>query len=93
MTDRSLIFRVHALQRMFERGISEVEIRDVVEHGEIIERRPDDFPYPCVLILGRVAERHIHIVMAIDSESDTDIIVTVYEPDLQKWLPGFRRRR
>ncbi|MGC9260788.1 MAG: DUF4258 domain-containing protein [Phycisphaerae bacterium] len=31
MKDQELIFRVHAIQRMFERNISETEVRDVLK--------------------------------------------------------------
>ena len=33
-----LIFRVHAVRRMFERGISTDEVRTVIAQGEMIER-------------------------------------------------------
>jgi len=88
-----MIIRIHALRRMFERGISELDIREVLAHGEVIEDRPNDHPFSTALILGRVSGRPIHVVVAIDSESNTDIIVTVYEPDLERWLTGFRQRR
>jgi hypothetical protein len=52
-----LIFRVHALQRMFERGISEREVRAVLESGRVIEDYPHDFPYPSRLLLGFVNAR------------------------------------
>src|SRR5688572_438607 len=41
-----LVFRVHAIQRMFERGIGETTVRDVLQNGEEIESYPDDLPYP-----------------------------------------------
>jgi len=37
-----LVFRVHAIQRMFERRIMEEDVRDVVESGETIEHYPED---------------------------------------------------
>jgi len=47
-----IIFRVHALQRMFERGVTQEDVRHVLATGETIERYPDDQPYPSRLILG-----------------------------------------
>lgn len=32
-----LIFRLHVLQRMFERSVTVDDVRDVVENGEIIK--------------------------------------------------------
>ena len=39
-----LVFRVHAIQRMFQRQISEEDIRHVLAMGNIIESYPDDSP-------------------------------------------------
>ena len=41
-----LVFRVHAIQRMYQRSISEEEVRIVIKTGETIEDYPDDLPYP-----------------------------------------------
>lgn len=46
MAAHRLIYRTHAIQRMFQRGISEVAVRAVVENGRVIEEYPDDSPYP-----------------------------------------------
>ena len=47
-----LVFRTHAVKRMFQRHISEKEVRHVIENGEIIEPYRDDTPYPSRLVLG-----------------------------------------
>jgi Domain of unknown function (DUF4258) len=47
-----LVFRVHAIQRMYQRSISEEEVRIVIKTGETIEDYSDDFPYPSRLVLG-----------------------------------------
>lgn len=79
-----VIFRLHAVQRMFERNISAEEVRRVLSKGEAIEEYPDDTPYPSRLILGWCEDRPIHVVVAIDEEDSSIIVVTVYEPDLEK---------
>jgi Domain of unknown function (DUF4258) len=88
-----LTFRVHALRRMFVRGITAAEVRAVIEHGETIERYPRDLPYPSRLLLGSIGGRALHVVIAEDDDDDETIVVTVYEPDPALWHPGFRRRR
>lgn len=55
MTVPPLIFRVHAIQRMFQRGISKDDVRSVLESGRLIEEYPDDHPYPSRLALVGVA--------------------------------------
>jgi hypothetical protein len=88
-----LIFRIHAIQRMFERQISPEDVRSVVESGETIQEYPDDTPYPSRLVLGWKLQRPIHIVVA-DNEADNEkIIVTVYEPDPTQWANDFKRRK
>jgi hypothetical protein len=79
-----LIFRTHAIQRMFERGIS---------RGEVRQRYPDDVPYASRLVLGWAGGRPIHVVAADNLEAHETIVITVYEPDLGRWEPGFRQRR
>ncbi len=75
------------------RGITEEEVYLVVEHGEVIETYPQDTPFPSRLVLGWIGQRPIHVVMADEPETDTIIVITTYEPDPERWLSGFRRRR
>ena len=88
-----LVFRVHALQAMFQRNISEPDIHYVVNTGKIIESYPDDQPYPSRLVLGWRGSRPLHVVVADNKRVWESIIVTVYEPDAGRWEAGFERRR
>lgn len=88
-----MIFRVHALKRMFERQISVADVHEVIENGETINTYDDDTPYPSRLILGWIDLRPLHVVCADEPESDNAIIITVYEPDLTLWEPDFKRKR
>lgn len=92
MADTSIIYRAHALQRMFERKISADDVRQIVAVGETIEDYPDDFPYPSRLILGWSGSRPIHIVIAFNAMASETIIVTVYEPDPKQWSADMRNR-
>jgi hypothetical protein len=93
MAAHKLIFRAHALQRMFERSISVADVRGVVEAGERIKAYPDDTPYPSRLLLGWSGVRPLHVVAADNSVDGETIIITAYEPDLRQWEPDFKRRR
>ncbi|MBI2346018.1 MAG: DUF4258 domain-containing protein [Deltaproteobacteria bacterium] len=93
MNQSQLVFRLHAIQRMVERGITKADIRQVLETGEVIESYPDDKPYPSRLILGWMASRPLHVVVAEFVGTKDLIVVTVYEPDLVRWQPGFKQRR
>jgi uncharacterized protein DUF4258 len=92
MADR-LIFRVHAVQRMYERRISERDVREILTAGDTIEQYLDDPPYPSRLVLGWCREHALHLVIADDTEAHEIVVSTVYEPDPALWEPGFRQRR
>lgn len=87
-----LIFRKHALQRMFQRSISTADVAAVLTEGKCIIDYPEDTPYPSRLMLGWRGERPIHIVAADTPENET-IVITVYEPDPALWEPGFERKK
>lgn len=87
-----LIFRKHALQRMFQRAISMEDVAHVLDAGKCIIAYPDDTPYPSRLMLGWCGSRPIHIVAADTPENET-IVITVYEPDPALWEPGFERKK
>ena len=93
MTFSRLVFRVHAIQRMFRRHISEPDVRHVLETGEAIEEYPDDQPYPSRLVLGFCGTRPIHVVAADNAQDQETIVVTVYEPDPTRWDQTFKRRK
>lgn len=86
-------FRVHAVRRMFERNISEQDVKSVIITGEVIANYMDDNPYPSRLLLGFVNGRALHVVVATNAQDDLDIVITVYEPDTVVWESDFKRRR
>lgn len=90
--DRIRITR-HALQRMFDRGISPEDVRAVLMNGEAVEMYPDDKPYPSMLLLSRVGGRPLHVVVAQDAAVGDCFVVTVYEPDATLWHEDFKKRR
>lgn len=93
MAGRSLVFRVHALQRMFERQISVGDVRWVLESGETIAEYSDDRPLASRLVLGWVLGKPIHVVAADEEESEITVVITAYRPDADRWYSGFRWRR
>ena len=86
-----LLYRIHAVRRMAERGIREEDVARVIAEGKEIEGYPDDHPYPSRLLLGWVEGRPIHVVAALAERAI--IVITVYEPDPAQWEAGFERRK
>ena len=93
MDERSVVFRVHAIQRMYQRGIDASSVRQVIRHGEAIEEYPEDLPYPSKLMYCLVDSRPIHVVMAENPAGNEAIVITVYEPDATIWEADFKKRR
>lgn len=93
MNSRPLVFRIHAVQRMFERRISEESVRQVLQSGELIEDYSDEMPRPGGLMLGKRGNRPLHVVMTENERDNELIIITVYEPKLSHWKPGFKNRK
>jgi len=88
------LFLPHALRQMNrpERMISTGEIRQVIEHGEIIEDYPEDARGHSCLMLGRGEfNRPIHIVCA--HKEDYLAVITAYIPGENEWADDFKIRR
>ncbi len=77
-----------------ERGISVSALEQALLTGEIIERYPDDQPYPACLVLGWLASGDsLHVVCSRGDFEPALRIVTVYEPDDALWEGDYRTRK
>jgi hypothetical protein len=88
-----IFFRVHAIQRMFERKVSVRNVSQALQSGEIIEDYSAEMPEPGRLILGFWGKRPIHVVTSENPETNEVTVVTVYIPDPNKWDKNFKGRR
>ena len=93
MTNPKTIFRIHAVQRMFERNISSKKVHQALETGETIEDYSSEMPEPSRLILGFQGKRPFHVVTSENPETNETTIITVYIPDPNKWNKDSRSRR
>ena len=93
MDCKRVVFSGHAIQRMFERGISRDGVLAVIVQGETIAEYADDNPYPSRLLLGFVAAKPLHVVLASNEAASVCIVVTVYEPSVEQWNEDLRTRR
>jgi hypothetical protein len=91
--ETKILFRVHAIQRMFERGISLKKAREVLERGETIEDYSSEMPAPSRLILGFQGKHPVHIVVSENPGANEITMITVYTPDLNRWKKDFKSRR
>ena len=75
---------------MDERGIFTEDLVNLISQGEIIEEYPDSRPCPSALIMGIIAVKHCHAVIALCKNHLR--IITVYWPDEDKWIRNRMRK-
>jgi hypothetical protein len=88
-----IYYRVHAVQRMFEREISASKVRRALEADDMIEDYSAEMPEPSRLILGFQGKRPFHVVTSENPGSTEITVITVYLPDADKWKKDFRSRK
>ena len=93
MNCERIVLSGHALQRIFERGLSVDDVRSVLCDGEEISSYPDDTPYPSCVMLGFMEGRAVHVVVAQEENTRTCYVITVYRPNPDLWESDFKRRR
>jgi hypothetical protein len=85
-------FSQHALDQSIVRHISVQELREAIAAGEIIEDYPNDKYGPSCLVFGvTLTHRPLHIQCSYPSRPLVKI-VTLYEPDPQRWVDLKSRR-
>ncbi len=84
----------HATIVRLERGITVAETEQALLNGEIIERYPDAQPYPACLVLGwLVSGDPLHIVCSKGNNEPALRIVTLYEPEDNRWEDDYKTRK
>ena len=86
------VITMHSRRRMNERGIFLRDVMNVVNHGEIIEQYPDDYPFPSCLILGfTVLNKFLHVVVSLNEGHI--YLITAYYPSKDVWEADMKTRR
>jgi hypothetical protein len=88
-----VIFRVHAVQRMFERNVTVRSVSQALHSGQTIEDYSAEMPEPSRLILGFQGRRPFHVVTSENQRTNEVTIITVYIPDSGRWNKDFKSRR
>ena len=85
-------FSQHAVDQSIVRHISVQELHEAIAVGEVIEEYPDDkYGLSCLVFGVTLTHRPIHIQCSYPSRPLVRII-TLYEPDPQRWV-DFKVRR
>lgn len=88
LTERRIVWTVHVVNRIEQRGIDPDEVEQAIMTGEIIEDYPDDYPYPSCLILGG---NNLHVVCGMGNSRMW--VITAYRPSLDKWETDLKTRK
>jgi hypothetical protein len=84
----------HATIVRLERDITIAELEQALLGGEIIERYPNDQPYPSCLVLGWLTSGDpLHVVCSKGNVEPALRIVTLYEPEDARWESDYRTRK
>lgn len=86
-----ILFRAHAVQRMFERGVSAEKVREAVIRADVIEDYSSEMPEPGCLLFGSQGKRPFHVVTSQNEGRVT--VITVYLPSPGQWKNDSRSRR
>ena len=86
-----LLFRAHAVQRMFQRGVSVSKVREALKVADVIEDYSSEMPEPSRLLFGLQGKRPFHVVTSENERQTT--VITVYLPTPDKWKKDSRSRR
>jgi hypothetical protein len=90
---RRVLWTHHVNMRLGRRAITRAMVLDATDRYEIVEAYPDAHFMPSYLLLGRTGTDALHIVVAVDHESDTVRIVTAYRPNPARWESDLKTRR
>lgn len=87
-----MIWTKHVKERIRQRGITKEEVIKGILGGEIIEKYPNDYPFPSCLIWAKFADNKIiHVVVGYNGNSI--YVISVYIPDETKFKENFKVRR
>lgn len=93
MSALPISYRVHAVQRMFERGIQPASVRRALQVTDILEDYSDESRQPGHLLFGVQSGRPFHLVTCGAPRTASLVIVTVYLPHPSRWKRDARTRR
>lgn len=90
---KKIFWTYHVNMRMAERYFPRDIILASVDRYEIIETYPDDKYLSSCLVYACHEDMILHILFALDRETDTVRIITAYKPSPDKWEDDGKTRR
>jgi hypothetical protein len=75
--------------RSIDMALAEFEV--LLDEGEVIEETPIEVGVKELVLIVEWS-RPLHVVVVVDDIREEERIVTVYEPDEDRWSPDFKVR-
>lgn len=89
---KNIVWTKHCLNRINQRNILILDVKQAINNGRIIEYYYEDYPYPSCLIVGKSKNGDtIHIVCGMNN--NLLYIITAYYPDSKEWKEDMKTRR
>lgn len=84
----------HAFDKLRLLDCTLAEFEAAIEDAEVIEETVIDAASGRLkeLVLTVAWKRALHVVVVVDDARSEERVVTVYEPDPNRWTPDYRRR-
>ncbi len=90
-TEKEIITK-HCQLRLEKRGILISDVEYALQHGEIIETYPDDYPFPsCLVFCVLQSGQPLHVVCSVGDEAL--YLITAYWPTLDEFESDYKTRR
>jgi hypothetical protein len=83
----------HVFDKVRAIDLTLVEFEALLDGGEIIEERSFSAEELKEVVLLLEWVRPLHLVVVVDHRQREERILTLYEPDPERWTPDYRSRR
>ncbi|MCA1673789.1 MAG: DUF4258 domain-containing protein [Actinobacteria bacterium] len=88
-----VVLTEHVFDKVRSIDMALAEFEELLGDGEVIEEQQTEQGQLKELVLVIDWRRPLHVVIIVDEVRGEERIVTVYEPDLERWSHDYRKRR
>lgn len=88
-----MVLTEHVFDKVRSIDMTLAEFEELLGDGEVIEEQETAPGQLKELVLMIDWKRPLHVVIIVDQARGEERIVTVYEPDPERWSHDYRRRR
>ena len=92
--NEKILWSAHAVKKLRAEGLKKAHVEESLKACDLIEDyQTEGRPLPDCLVLGFIGVDPVHIVVAIDTDFDRILIVTVYRPSAERWEDDWKTRK